>query len=186
MFGQNRLSRRELLWQSGIGFGGLALRGLLADEERAAAKNPTAVRVPHFEPRAKRVIFLFMHGGPSQVDTFDYKPLLANDDGKPLPFDKPRVVSAQTGNLLRSPWKFQQHGQCGMPVSELFPHVAGCVDDLCFINSMWCTNSRHGGAAWSCTPAATRSSGPAWGRGSPMAWGPRTRTCPASSPSARR
>jgi hypothetical protein len=146
MFGQNRLSRRELLWQSGIGFGGLALRGLLADEERAAAKNPTAVRVPHFEPRAKRVIFMFMHGGPSQVDTFDYKPQLAKDDGKPLPFDKPRVVSAQTGTLLRSPWRFEQHGQCGMPVSEIFPHVAGCVDDICFINSMWCSNSRHGSA----------------------------------------
>jgi hypothetical protein len=152
---QQRLSRRELLWQSGIGFGGLALQGLLATEERVAAaatsgsnaaKNPLAERAPHFAPRAKRVIFMFMHGGPSQVDTFDYKPQLAKDDGKPLPFDKPRVVSAQTGTLLRSPWKFEQHGQCGMPVSELFPHVAGCVDDICFINSMWCSNSRHGSA----------------------------------------
>jgi len=147
MFGQNRISRRDLLWQSGIGFGGLALHGLLADEERAAAsKGPTALKAPHFAPRAKRVIFMFMHGGPSQVDTFDYKPQLAKDDGKPLPFDKPRVVSAQTGTLLRSPWRFEQHGQCGMPVSEIFPHVAGCVDDICFINSMWCTNSRHGSA----------------------------------------
>jgi hypothetical protein len=87
-----------------------------------------------------------MHGGPSQVDTFDYKPLLARDDGKPLPFAKPRVFSSQTGNLLASPWKFRQHGQCGAWVSELFPHVAQCVDDLCMIHSMQGSNSRHGGA----------------------------------------
>src|SRR5262249_1289322 len=90
--------------------------------------------------------FLFMHGGPSQVDTFDYKPLLTRDHGKPLPFAKPRVVSSQTGNLLRSPWKFQQHGQCGRWVGELFPHVAECVDQLCMIRSMHGSNSRHGGA----------------------------------------
>jgi Protein of unknown function (DUF1501) len=146
MLGQRKLSRREMLWQSGSGFGGLALHGLLAAEERAAATSPTAIKAPHFEPRAKRAIFMFMHGGPSQVDTFDYKPQLAKDDGQPLPFDKPRVVSAQTGTLLRSPWRFDQHGQCGMPVSEIFPHIARCVDDICFINSMWCTNSRHGSA----------------------------------------
>lgn len=147
MFGQKPLSRRELLWQSGIGFGGLALHGLLADEERSTlSQSPPQLKSPHFAPRAKRVIFMFMHGGPSQVDTFDYKPQLAKDDGKPLPFDKPRVVSAQTGTLLRSPWKFHQHGQCGMPVSEIFPHIGQCVDDICFINSMWCTNSRHGSA----------------------------------------
>jgi hypothetical protein len=87
-----------------------------------------------------------MHGGPSQVDTFDYKPLLQRDSGKPLPFAKPRVVSAETGNLLGSPWKFRRHGQSGAWVSELFPHVAGCVDDLCIINGMHGSNSRHGGA----------------------------------------
>jgi len=147
MFGSKPISRRDLLWQSGIGFGGLALHGLLADESRAAVQaSPLAVKPPHFQPRAKRVIFMFMHGGPSQVDTFDYKPQLDKDDGQALPFAKPRVVSSKTGTLLRSPWKFTQHGQCGMPVSEIFPHVAGCVDDICFINSMWCSNSRHGSA----------------------------------------
>lgn len=149
MFNSTRLSRREMLWQSGIGFGGLALHSLLAGEERASAAeagNPLAQKAPHFAPRAKRVIFMFMHGGPSQVDTFDYKPQLAKDDGKPLPFDKPRVTSAQTGTLLKSPWKFEQHGQCGMPVSEIFPEIAKRVDDICFINSMWCSNSRHGSA----------------------------------------
>ncbi len=145
------MSRREMLRSSAAGFGHLALAALLSDEAVAsqsasAAGNPLAPRQPHFRPRAKRVIFLFMHGGPSQVDTFDPKPLLDRDDGKPLPFAKPRVVSSQTGNLLRSPWKFRQHGQSGIAVSELFPHLAGCVDDLCLINSMYGSNSRHGGA----------------------------------------
>jgi hypothetical protein len=141
------MTRREMLRSSAAGFGSLALAGLLADEAAAAARgNPLAPRPPHFPARAKRVIFLFMHGGPSQVDTFDYKPLLERDHGKPLPFAKPRVVSSQTGNLLKSPWKFQQHGQSGAWVSQLFPHTAGVVDELCIINSMHGSNSRHGGA----------------------------------------
>jgi Protein of unknown function (DUF1501) len=148
--GPNRpMSRRDLLRLSSAGFGSLALAGLLADTARGADKRadtPLAPKPPHFPARAKRVIFLFMHGGPSQVDTFDYKPLLERDHGKPLPFAKPRVVSSQTGNLLRSPWKFTQHGQSGAWVSELFPHLAGCVDDICFIRSMHGSNSRHGGA----------------------------------------
>ncbi len=139
------MTRRELLQASSAGFGHLALLGLLG-EEASANGDPLAPRAPHFEPRAKRVIFLFMHGGPSQVDTFDYKPLLERDHGKPLPFARPRVVSSETFNLLKSPWKFQQHGQSGIWVSELFPHFAKCVDDVCMINSMHGSNSRHGGA----------------------------------------
>ncbi|MBN9122859.1 MAG: DUF1501 domain-containing protein, partial [Planctomycetes bacterium] len=107
---------------------------------------PLAPKAPHFAAKAKRVIFLFMHGGPSQVDTFDHKPKLAADDGKPLPFAKPRVVSSATGNLLKSPFAFKRHGQSGAWVSELFPHVAARADDLCFIKSMHGSNSRHGGA----------------------------------------
>jgi hypothetical protein len=84
--------------------------------ENSATVNPLAPKPPQFEPRAKRVIFLFMHGGPSQVDTFDYKPLLERDNGKPLPFNKPRVFSSQTGNLLKSPWKFRQYGESGAVV----------------------------------------------------------------------
>jgi hypothetical protein len=144
---QQPLSRRAMLRASAAGFGGLALAGLLADEAAASvAADPLAPRSPHYAPRAKRVIFLFMHGGPSQIDTFDYKPLLTRDHGKPLPFAKPRVVSSETGNLLRSPWKFSQHGQSGAWVSELFPHVAGVVDRLCLVHSMHGSNSRHGGA----------------------------------------
>lgn len=94
----------------------------------------------------KRVIFLFMHGGPSQVDTFDYKPQLIKDHGKPLPFNKPRVFSSQTGNLLKSPWEFRQYGASGAWVSDLFPQVAKHVDDMCIINGMHGSNSRHGAA----------------------------------------
>lgn len=147
MPGFRGVSRRELLHSSALGFGWLALADMLhASDTAASAPNPLAPRPPHFPAKAKRVIFLFMHGGPSQVDTFDYKPRLDADDGKPLPFAKPRVVSGATGNLLKSPFRFQQHGQCGAWVSDLFPHVARCVDDLCFIKSMHGSNSRHGGA----------------------------------------
>ena len=146
-------SRREMLRLSASGFGMLALANLLQADLKAAEAapssdrdSPLAARPPMFPARAKQVIFLFMHGGPSQVDTFDYKPLLERDHGKPLPFNKPRVFSSATGNLLKSPWKFQQYGQSGAWVSDLFPQVAKHVDDLCIINSMWGSNSRHGGA----------------------------------------
>ncbi len=141
------LSRRELLRASSTGFGSLALTSMLAQEAAAAsATDPLAVKQPHFPARAKRVIFLFMHGGPSQVDTFDYKPLLKRDHGKPLPFARPKVVSSETFNLLQSPWAFKQYGQSGAWVSDLFPETAKCVDDMCFVKSMHGSNSRHGGA----------------------------------------
>ena len=141
------MKRRDLLQLSSAGFGSLALSGILGLEQaRAAAADPLAVRAPHFPGRAKRVIFLFMHGGPSQVDTFDYKPLLKRDHGKPLPFARPKVVSSETFNLLQSPWAFKQYGQSGAWVSDLFPETAKCVDDMCFIKSMHGSNSRHGGA----------------------------------------
>ncbi len=138
-------TRRELLKSTALGFGMLALQDLLQASE-PATRDPLEPKAPHFAPKAKRVIFLFMHGGPSQVDTFDYKPKLAQDDGKPLPFPKPRVVSGATGNLLKSPFQFKQYGKSGAWVSELFPQIAGKVDDLCFIKSMHGSNSRHGGA----------------------------------------
>ena len=145
-----RISRREMLQASSCGFGSLALAGLLADEAKARvpgeSDNPLAQKAPHFPSRAKRIIFLFMHGGPSQVDTFDYKPLLQRDHGKPFPYERPRVVSSETFNLLKSPWAFKQYGESGQWVSELFPHVAEFVDDLCFIKSMHASNSRHGAA----------------------------------------
>jgi hypothetical protein len=122
----NPMSRREALAGLCAGFGSLALMGLLARDARA---TNGVLAAPHFRPRA-----------------FDYKPLLARDNGKPLPFAKPRVQFAETGNLLASPWKFRQYGQSGAWVSDLFPHVAGVVDDLCFIKSLHGSNPAHGGA----------------------------------------
>ena len=140
-------TRRHFFQQAGFGIGSLALCSLVnRDLFAEGPANPMVPRAPHFAPKAKRVIFLFMHGGPSQVDTFDYKPLLQRDHGKPLPFKRPKVVSSETFNLLKSPWEFKQHGSSGMWVSELFPEISKRVDDICFVKSMWGSNSRHGGA----------------------------------------
>jgi hypothetical protein len=142
---QHIATRRQLLEVSGCGFGGLALNALLASEVSAA--DPFAVRPGHHPARAKRVIFLYMPGGPSHVDLFDPKPRLLKDQGKPLPFEKPKLERTKTGNLLASPFRFRQHGQSGTPVSELLPRVASCIDDICVIRSMLADNINHTGAA---------------------------------------
>ncbi|MEW4530297.1 MAG: DUF1501 domain-containing protein [Maioricimonas sp. JB045] len=139
-------TRRQLLKTSAVGFGHLALQALLGQESSAASTNPLVPQQPHHPPRARRIVFLFMKGGPSHVDTFDPKPMLDRDHGKPLPFDLPRVTFAKQGNLLKSPWKFHQYGESGLPVSELFPHVARHIDDLCILRSVYGTNPAHGGA----------------------------------------
>ena len=141
-----------MLEKSTSGIGLLALAGLLDQEARgdispaASVANPLAIRASHYAPKAKRVIFMFMPGGPSHVDLFDPKPRLGQESGKPLPFEKPKLMRTQTGNLLGSPFKFQKYGQSGIDVSELFPNVAGCVDDLCVIRSMVTDNINHNGA----------------------------------------
>ncbi len=139
-------SRRDALKQSAVGFGSIALAGMLTGKESIGAEDPLAPRHPHFPPKAKRMIFLFMKGGPSHMDTFENKPLLERDHGKPFPYPKPKIQFAPTGNLLKSPWKFQPHGQCGHKVSELFPHTAKQVDDICFLHGLHGTNAAHGGA----------------------------------------
>jgi hypothetical protein len=143
--------RREMLRRFANGFGMVGLAGVLGQEARATpeavdAASPLAVRPPHYAAKAKRVIFLFMSGGPSHIDLFDPKPEVAKLGGKPLPFEQPKLVRTRTGNLLASPWKFKKHGQCGTEVSELFPHLAGCVDDLAVVRSMWADNINHNGA----------------------------------------
>jgi len=145
------LTRRAMLQQCGLGFGHLALLNMLAGGARSvsagvSAAHPLMTRPPVFPARARRVIFLFMHGGPSHVDTFDYKPLLLRDSGKPLPFAKPRIQFAQTGNLRKPAWSFRPHGQSGAMVSELFPAVGAMADDICFVHSIHGTNEAHGGA----------------------------------------
>src|SRR6266851_55351 len=147
----SHLTRREMLRRFANGFGMIGLAGLLASEARAArassnASNPLAVKPPLFEPRAKRVIFLFMSGGPSHIDTFDPKSRIKQDNGKPLPFAMPKLVRTRTGNLLQSPFKFQKHGNAGIEVSELLPNIGSCIDDICVIRSMVADNINHNGA----------------------------------------
>ena len=143
------LSRRALLRNTACGFGTLGLTGLFAELGMAAEPaNPMAPKKPHFEPKAKRVIFLFMHGGPSSIDTFDPKPRLAIDNGKPLPFKRPLTFAeGHMGGLMKSPWEFHRYGQSGLEVSDLFPHVGSCADDLCVVHSVVGDSVAHGGAS---------------------------------------
>ena len=141
-------NRRTFLKTAACGFGWLAWSAMAA---RKAGAGPDPAPLPHVAPRAKRIIFLFMQGGPSQVDTFDYKPRLAEEDGKQLAFDDARII-ANTGKrgsqqrVMKSPWNFQQYGQCGRWVSDLFPHQARCVDDLCFLHAVHTEGVAHGPA----------------------------------------
>ncbi|HYP13764.1 MAG TPA: DUF1501 domain-containing protein [Bryobacteraceae bacterium] len=140
---RHQLSRRAMLRAAGCGFGFLGLGSLLAQ----ADTDPLAPKAPVFPARAKRVIFLFMHGGPSSIDSFDPKPYLDANDGKPLPIKQPLTFAAgKTGGLMKSPWAFKRSGQCGLPVSDLFPHMRECIDDLCVVRSMVGEGVDHGAA----------------------------------------
>ena len=131
------LSRREFLSRSGMGFGMLGLGSVLAQggEIGGNANNPLLSRPPHFAPRARHVIHIFLNGGPSHVDTFDPKPLLTKYDGRELPTPK-LITERQTGAAFGSPFEFQRYGQSGIEISELFSHVGEHADDLCVIRSM--------------------------------------------------
>jgi hypothetical protein len=139
------ISRRHFLQTSACGFGSLALSALAH-----GAANPLAVRPTHHTAKAKRVIFLFMAGGVSHVDSFDYKPRLLKDDGKMMDFNDARSV-AKTGagasqRVMKPLWDFKQHGQCGQWASSLFPNMASMVDDLCFVQGMHTEGVAHGPA----------------------------------------
>jgi hypothetical protein len=140
-------SRRDMLRTCGAGFGMTALAGLFAQtfaQEGAPAADPHAPRSPHHAPKARRVIFLFMDGGPSHVDLFDPKPRLSSDQGKPLPFKKPLDSQVtHSGNLLGSPFQFRKHGRSGIDVSELLPHTAKMIDEICVIRSMVADSNCH-------------------------------------------
>ena len=138
------VSRREMLTRCGAGFGTLGLAGMLA--EAAGPVSPLAPKMTHFAPKAKRVIQLFMPGGPSQVDTFDYKPDLATYEGqRPESVDRKSLRNTKNG-LMKSPYGFRQYGQCGKWVSDIFPHVGEMVDEICFIHSMHTDIPEHAGA----------------------------------------
>jgi hypothetical protein len=140
------LSRRDLLSQCGTGFGMLGLAGLFADQGLLGADapaSPLAAKSPHFAPRAKRIIHLYMNGGPSQVDTFDPKPALLRFQGqRPASIVNLRTENG-TGGLLPSPFKFVRSGKSGLPISHIFPEVAKCADDLCVIRSMHTNVPNH-------------------------------------------
>jgi hypothetical protein len=151
------LSRRDMLTQCANGFGMVALAALLQQEGLAATvakaaapkvggpglSDPLSPRAGHFKAKAKSIIFLYMDGGPSQVDTFDPKPRLIKENGQPIKMKVPPTQFNNVGNVLKSPWEFKQYGQSGIPVSDLFPHVAQCVDDLAVIRSMTADFSEH-------------------------------------------
>jgi hypothetical protein len=142
------LTRRDFLCRSGMGFAALGLAGLMSEAgmvqagEAGAVPNPQAPRPPHFPAKAKRVIHLFMNGGPSHVDTFDPKPALAKFAGKSLPMPNLRT-ERRTGTAFPSPYTFRRYGRSGIEVSEIFPHVAQSVDDLCVIRSMHADVPNH-------------------------------------------
>ncbi|MDB4399725.1 DUF1501 domain-containing protein [bacterium] len=148
------LTRRDALRKLGAGFGTMGLASVLSQthllgsqlSETSRNTSPLAPKPPHFAPKAKRVIQLFMPGGPSQVDTFDYKPEIAKHAGeRPECVDRKSLRNTKMG-LMPSPYAFKQYGQCGKYVSEIFPHTAQCVDDICFIHSMYTDIPEHAGA----------------------------------------
>lgn len=151
-------TRRESLWQVGAGFTGLALTGLLeqdgffqtearADTGPAVWKPPLAAREPHHVPRARSVIFLYMYGGPSQIDTFDYKPTMYGMEGRTVEVKTfGRGGHRNGGRIVEPRWKFRQRGECGKWVSDLFPHLSTCVDDIAFLHSMTADSPIHGSA----------------------------------------
>lgn len=151
-------TRREFLWESGAGFTGVALASMLGDDgflsQQAVAAdgvskfvNPLAPKDPHFTAKAKSVIFLYMYGGPSHIDTFDYKPDMEGMDGKTVEVKTfGRGGHKNTGRIVETPYKFKRHGESGQWVSNVFPHMATCVDDIAFVKSMTADSPIHGSA----------------------------------------
>ncbi|HAA70587.1 MAG: sulfatase [Planctomycetaceae bacterium] len=149
------VSRRTMLHRMGAGFGSLGLAGVLQGADAtnrsqapalASAASPLAPKLPHFAPKAKRIIQLFMPGGPSQVDTFDYKPEINRYGGQRPTLVNRKSLRNTKGGLFPSPFGFQRYGKCGKWVSDLFPRVGQCVDELCFIHSMHTDIPEHAGA----------------------------------------
>ena len=164
-------TRRESLQRMGTGLGVLGLAGILAqdgtlasaaDDAGSATNNPLAPKKSHFAPRAKHVIHLFMNGGPSQVDTFDPKPALEKYNGKRPP-SADLKTERRTGGLLKSPFEFKKYGESGIEVSELFPHVGSCIDDICVIRSMHTNIPNHEPSLLMMNSGETQPTRPAMG-----------------------
>ena len=140
------ITRRDALCKMGAGFGMLSFASLIADTFAFSADSPTPapwmIQDPKFKPKAKHVIFLFMNGGLSQIDSFDPKPMLEKYDGKPLPGETPQH-ERKTGGLMKSPFTFKKYGKSGIEVSELFPHIGECIDDICVVRSVYTDIPNH-------------------------------------------
>lgn len=185
-----RQTRREFLWETGFGFTGTALAGLLSAEgfferpavaaELAAANFPLAVKKPHFAAKAKSVIFLFMYGGVSQVDTFDPKPELTRYNGQPIPNleQDPLFKVRNPGKLLASSRKFTQCGQSGLPVSDLYPHLGAQIDQVCLIRSMTADSFAHGGGLLQMNTGSLRQGAPCLGSWSTYGLGTENQNLP--------
>ncbi|OYP32272.1 DUF1501 domain-containing protein [Rhodopirellula sp. MGV] len=160
-------TRREFLWQSGAGFGAAALTSMLTQDgflSAAESLNPLAAKPPHFAPKAKSVIFLFMYGGPSHIDTFDYKPKMKGMDGKTVDVKTFGRGGRKAGGRIVEPrWDFNQYGECGKHVSTLFPNVAKHVDDIAFLHSMTADSPIHGSAMLMMNSGKILSGSPAMG-----------------------
>ena len=161
-------TRRQILEQTSLGCGALAARALFAEEPggRARLDDPLAPKRPHLPPRAKSVIFMYMDGGISQVDSFDPKPRLGSENGRARPFAIDATVFNQNGNLLASPWRFKRCGQSGIPISDLFPHLRSVADELCVIRSMTAFSANHPNATYALHSGHARLGRPSMG-----AWG---------------
>jgi len=146
-FESENLPRRRALQRIACGFGSLGLLGVLHGEQQAARAPSLLPGRCHHPARASRVIFVFLHGGLSHVDSFDPKPKLDELDGQPVPIEKPKFNFAETGKLLKSPWKFQHYGESGIEVSDLFPHLGAAIDSVCVVRSMNGNQVAHGGAS---------------------------------------
>jgi hypothetical protein len=163
------MTRRELIFRAGAGFSGLALASLLDRDNLLAAEaqqkrvNPLAAKPSMFPAKAKSVIFLFMYGGVSHVDTLDPKPELTRFHGKPMNKGKVDVFFGNPGNLMASPYKFKKYGQSGTEVSELYPHIGRKVDDLCMVRSVYTTSNNHSPAIFQMNSGNMRPGNPSLG-----------------------
>ncbi|MBM82505.1 MAG: hypothetical protein CMJ78_18230 [Planctomycetaceae bacterium] len=157
-------SRRRLLQTAGCGFGGLALQSLLAEESRLGV-NPLAPAASHFPAKAKSVIFIFAYGGPSHVDLLDPKPALDKWHDKSIPvFNKDDAFNKTTKpTAMRSPYRFDRQGESGLPISELFPHIGSCADEMCVIRSLHCESNNHAPALFQMNTGFTLAGRPSMG-----------------------
>ena len=186
---QNSLSRRDALMKMGGGFGSLGLASLIGSANGSTNNSsPLAPKRPHFQPKAKRIIQLFMPGGPSQVDTFDYKPMIAKHAGqRPESVNRKTLRNTKMG-LMPSPFSFKQYGDSGKWVSDIFPHVAECVDDICFVHSMHTDIPEHAGGILMANLGALQPNRPSMGSWLVYGLGAETQNLPgfvAMSPRAQ-